>query len=119
MLVIRKEQIAAFEASLRERFESRMADHLTTYFPLESGRLGPELRAFIRRNIDKAFQYGIDAEHDVCIYLDLAMAYGAQFDEVLPWSRNILNDPALGAPAKIERLLETALPETAERPVDE
>jgi hypothetical protein len=116
MLVVRKEQIAVFEARLRERFESRMADHLAAYFPAETGRLGLELPAFIRRNTDKALHYGINREHDVCIYLDLAMAYGEQFDAALPWSRDILNDPALGAPAKIERLLKIAVPETAGRP---
>jgi hypothetical protein len=111
MLVIRKEQMAAFEVSFRERFEVRMAEHLTTYFPAESDRLGPDLAAFVRRNTDKALQYGINSEREVCIYLDLAMTYGEQFDRELSWSQKILTDPALGSPAKIERMLQIAIHE--------
>src|SRR5712691_9754666 len=98
MLVIRKEQIAAFGEGLRRRFESEMAVHLERFFPEPCAAMGGEkLGTFIKHTIDKAIRYGIDRERDVCKFLDVAMALGRDFDKDprFSWSRDILTDASL------------------------
>jgi hypothetical protein len=109
MLVIRADQMAAFGASIRRRFEDEMASHLATFFPELCPANREGLGALIRRNIDKALAYGIERELDVCKFLDLTMALGENFDQEIDWARHVLHDPSIVGQDKIDRLVSAAL----------
>lgn len=112
MLTIRAEQLALLSASLKKRFERDMADHLSEFFPEQCVGLGVAgLFRFIQVNIDRALQYGIERERDICKFLDVAMALGEDFDRSgkYRWSFEILEDEWLTGQEKIDRLVEAAL----------
>ena len=102
MLKIYPEQTEAFaRASVRD-YEARMARHLDRFFPAESQALGREgLLDLIRHGVARAATYGLVQEHDVALYLNLAVALGRDFDRDprLPWAQAALTDPALPDPS--------------------
>ena len=102
MLKLYPEPTDAFtRASVRD-YESRMVSHLQRFFPRESESLGREgLLGLIRHGVERASSYGLVAEDDVALYLNLTMALGRDFDRDpgLPWAHATLVDPALPDPS--------------------
>lgn len=96
MLIIRPEQVAAFEAPMRDRFEQRMIAHLRTRFHarLES-KTDDQLLPVIRVGIAQANNYGVTREYDVRRYLEYFIHYGDGFDK-LDWAWPILVPPGKG-----------------------
>jgi hypothetical protein len=95
MLTIRKEQIKAFEEVAMRQFIDDMIIHVNKYFPEECGKLGEEqLRNHLVWIIPRAKKYGLEAERDLCRYLNLSIIYGKDFDSDpgLVWMVNILLD---------------------------
>ncbi len=112
MLVIRQGQMKLLGASVRRRFEGEMAVHLHEFFPdLCAAMNRDDLAVFVQTTIDKALAYGIERERDVCKFLNVSMVFGKNFDErpEFSWSRDILADPLLVGPEKIDRLMKAAL----------
>ncbi len=95
MFTVRKQHLAAFEQAALEQFEDTMLAHLRETFSEECATLDePALIKLIHLGIDRAATYGIEAEDDVCLYIDLMMLFGQDFDRDpgLPWARAILQD---------------------------
>lgn len=81
MLVIRKEQMAVFEAHMREGFKRRMAGHLTAAFPGPAGAMtADEMGSVIEVGIERAAGYGITREGHVQRFLEYMFTHGPNFD---------------------------------------
>ena len=111
MLVISSEQLAVFGQQQSLDFEARLASHLREFFPEQCEALGEkELRELMRYGVRRAAFYGINAERDVCKYVDLMMALGLNFDREVQWAAAILTVHQLKSPGyRIERLCEEAI----------
>ena len=115
MFKIRPEQMTAFSEAARQSFEDRMVVHLQRFFPAQCESLGEgEVRIVIRCGIERAREYGIRAERDVCKYVDIMFAFGRDFDRNpdFPWARRILKERDYPSPSKkIDHLYDTAMQE--------
>lgn len=113
MFKIRKEQLEAFKRVAVDNYEDRMVVHLKKFFPEQCAELGyAKIRETIQYGIRRAASYGIVAERDVCLYLDIMFTFGRDFDKdsKFPWAQHILNNKALSDPtARINRLHDVAL----------
>ena len=101
MLILRREQIQAFEDFLLKQFEDRTLAHLREFFPDQCNALDePQLREGIRSGIRRAEGYGFSSKRDLCKYLNLMFTFGRVFDTdpELPWAAKILN--LQGLPSK-------------------
>jgi len=109
---IRPQQMETFSNVSQFSFEHRMEAHLRRCSPEECRKLGSDgLRETIRYGIERAKNYGIVLERDVCKYIDVMFAFGHEFDSdpELPWASGILTDESISdATNRTERLFETA-----------
>jgi hypothetical protein len=109
---IRAEQIDSFSESVSKSFENRMVLHLNKHFPEHCKALGePGVREAIDTGIQKAKNYRIVSERDVCKFITLMFAFGRDFDTdpKLPWASNILRTRVYNNPTdRINALYETA-----------
>jgi hypothetical protein len=115
MFTLRAAHLRAFEQAALEQFEDRMAAHVREEFPEEWEGLGEAtVRQHIGHGLAKAESYGITAEQDVCLYIDLVILLGPNFDTdpTMPWARAILRDPGRPDPsARMEHLYDVAVAE--------
>lgn len=98
MLVIRPEQIAVFERHAREQFRERMLRRFAELYPEElAGIPESEREPWMEGVIARAERNGFETEYQVTLFADLALFFGAHFDEDprQPWAREILADPFL------------------------
>ena len=117
MLTVRKQQLDALGAYMRQSFEDRVAQHLVREWPLQVRKLlsagGSEkpVRDLIQLGIQKAARYGIESEADVMRFIELMVRILPEFDEQkeLGWARAILDDRSLPGAAKIG-LIQEQLP---------
>lgn len=80
-MLIRKDQMAAFNQYMRGRFEEHMVGHLHTYYAEACHALGEvKIREMIRHGIARAKIYGITAETDVSRYINMMFVFGREFD---------------------------------------
>ncbi len=86
MLTIRKAQMQALSAYMRESFDNRMVRHIATAFPAEARRLrasaGPEdgVRALVRHGVTKAERYSIRVERDIASFIEFMVVLGPEFE---------------------------------------
>jgi hypothetical protein len=94
MLVIREDQLAAFEA---DDFKHWMEQHLRTCFPRVCGDAPAfELHAFTAEITRSAQAYGFRQQSEIARFADLAVVLGFGFDQdpSMPWARQILTSDA-------------------------
>jgi hypothetical protein len=102
MLTIRKEQIAAFTASMRGSFEDRMVVCLREDYPADCETLGEaQTRRVIDLGIGRAAAHGFDTKGDVRDYICLMFRLGSYFDEdpFFPWVAEVLPERGMTAPS--------------------
>jgi hypothetical protein len=88
---IRREQAMAFRAEALRDFEDRVLMHVRRCFPDRAASLEEDaVRNLIRRGVERAAAYRIVAERDVCMYVDLMLVFGADFDSERAWAREVL-----------------------------
>lgn len=95
MLQISSEQETAFKQSAIEDYQDRMVIHIGEFFPKHYAKLGDEnTRTLIQYGIDQAKTYQLYSERDVCLFIDLLIALGLDFDdsEDYPWAKAMLTD---------------------------
>ena len=113
MFTIRQQHLAAFEQVALEQFEDTVAAHLQENFAEECAALGDSaVHELIAQGVGRAAAYGIEAETDVCLYIDLMVLFGRDFDRdpKLPWASAILRDPKWEDPsARVNHLYDTAV----------
>jgi len=94
MLIIRKEQLEAFSKQREESFVKELVRYVKKEFAEETGEAADEdIDAISRQAISRARGYGITERADICRFLNFMFIYGFEFDEDLPWAREILNTP--------------------------
>src|SRR5579864_7989544 len=107
---IRPEHKAAFRKAAMDNFIERVAAHAAKFFPETCERLGPEgVRTKIAYCTKRAATYGIVTEPEVCKYVDVAFAFGRDFDRdtKYPWAGAILANARVTPKSKISKLLAT------------
>lgn len=113
MLRIRNAQMQTFQRAAIAAFETRMVEHLRTYFPWRARMWGPDTaRNVVRCGMQKAQGYGLTTERDICLYLTLMAMLGGNFDidPQLPWASAILTDTTTSEPTtRIDRLTDQAM----------
>ena len=90
MLVIRKAQLHTLALQRRQDFVRRAGAHLCACFPECAAMAPSERQSFVEEGIAKALRYGIEAERDVCKFLNLLVVFGPGFDVELPWAKRTL-----------------------------
>ena len=103
MLIIRRAQMRVFKRHLRRDFERMVVAHLREHFPDDCAQLGDEgLRDRVHDGVRRAARWGLGAERDVRVFIDLMFALGPDFDAdpSLPWARAILTDRAHRTPRR-------------------
>jgi hypothetical protein len=111
-MVIRPEQMEALSASSYGAFEAKVAAHLNLCFPTECASLGQEqVRGTIRHGLERARGYGITSSREVCLYIDVMIVFGPEFDKnpELSWAAEILQGTQWrDSCAKVEALFRKA-----------
>lgn len=99
----------------RERqrdFEDRMLSHIRLCLGALAGRrTDDELRDIVSSGVTHASEYGITYEYEVCLFVDVMLLLGTDFDNSAthPWAREILTDAARRGPrATVDLLYQTA-----------
>ncbi len=118
-MIIRREQMQALEAYMRDRFVSSTVAHVERFFPERCERLGEDgVREWVDHGIERAGAYGIVAERDVSKYIDVQFAFGRDFDTdpQCPWAAAVLTDETIGTPReRVEGLGDAALEQRSDR----
>ena len=107
MLVIRNDQIEAFDESMLRSFKNRMVSHLRTACPEETSDMSEEeLRALIQGGIDKAESYEIFEDDDVRRFLEYMLILNPDFDQdsSFPEIQEILNDEEMDGTEKMDEI---------------
>jgi len=95
MLTIRKEQIHTLRAPKLKRFYQEVLVHVKRHFPEETdNKNDQELVEHIRQAGDRAAAYGLKAERDLYLFINISMLYGPCFDrqEKTAWTKDFLDD---------------------------
>ncbi len=112
MLKIRKEQIDELAKVSVKRFEDDMLAHVKEFFPGHYEIFGePTVRRVIQYAVDRSEGYGFTTERNVCLYINLILLLGSNFDADVqyPWAEEILSDTTGADPAaRADRLHDTA-----------
>jgi len=111
MFVIRREQMDAMDDARLGGFRAWAVDHLREHFPeWAAGRDEAALLEAVRGAISRARAHGAESEASYCIWLDLSVALGEDFDTAHPWAAAVLADRAIRTPdARIDALSYRAL----------
>ena len=107
MLVIRDDQIEAFDESMLRNFKNRMVSHLREACPEETSDMSEEeLRALIQGGIDKAESYEIFEDDDVRRFLEYMLILNPDFDQdsSFPEIQEILNDEEMDGTEKMDEI---------------
>ena len=94
-MLMRKQQMEAFERAAAKAFEDRTYVHLQQWFPHHCELLGEDqMRRVIRHGWQKANSYDLTAECCARSYIEFMCLLGGAFDTdvLLPWAAEILND---------------------------
>lgn len=95
MIVIRPEQIKAFEQATLKSFEDEMVEHLQDFAPKLFEIRGEDcFRKVIQLGIERAENYGFTNKGSVRFYIETMVSIGCDFDTdpQYPWATTILND---------------------------
>ncbi len=82
MLTIRKEQVQVFDELAMKQFIENMMIHVRKYFPIESKAMDDgQLRKNILEIIQRAGEYELITERDICKFLNISIFFGMDFDK--------------------------------------
>jgi len=113
-MIVRKEQMEAFDREETKKFERRVLDRVRRHWPEHlEGLRNDEAAALIQAGIARAESYGFRLERDIATYINLDHLYWPGFDSQ-PHAARILKDPEMDASTKICFLLED-VPQPARR----
>jgi Domain of unknown function (DUF4123) len=108
-MVISSEEMDYFDEIAARDFIERARSHFIETFPEDDRVANPEqLGAFIETEIQAAAESGMELEHDVIRYLQLAFQLGADFPSRFTWAVAVFGDASLDATEKMDRLWEHA-----------
>lgn len=116
-MIIRRDQMRAFEAAMKTAFEDRMVAHMARHYPRQyaaytaGGDDDNGARDLVRRAVAKAAGIGAKTEGNIQQMLEIMLETSPDFDaeESMAWARGILNDDTLSGGTRI-RLVHQKLP---------
>jgi hypothetical protein len=95
-MLIRREQMSAFQKAFKLRFEDRVLAHVSDIFAKDFEKLGERgARERISESISMASHYGFSTERNLVFYVDLTFVFGADYDRRLSWANSVLTDAAV------------------------
>jgi hypothetical protein len=95
MLTISSRQEKQLNKEAYISFQHRMVNHISEFFPEHYNELGEEkLYPLIEHCVENCEQYQIVSERDVCLYIDMSLALGLDFEksEEHAWATDLLTD---------------------------
>jgi len=98
MVILRKEQMALFNALPRLLFEKRLIRHFFRFYERECKDLGEDqVHLVIKYGIEKAEKYGYSSQRDIGFFISLMFLFGSGFDNdpQLPWAKSGLEDASV------------------------
>ena len=109
-MIIRREQMRAFEAYMRQSFEDRMVAHMRDDYPVEYARhTGDSERdegahELVRLAVERAGRVGATTEGAIQQYLEIMLDSSPDFEseEAMRWAREILADGTLAGATRIQ-----------------
>jgi hypothetical protein len=97
-MIIRNEQLQAFQAESVRQFVSKLVDESAEKFPKHWGALGRAgMQPIVEHGVKRAGIYGFDFEYSLSTYVDIMLLLGSHFDIdfQLPWAAGILTDSSI------------------------
>lgn len=105
MLKVQEQQMAHLAALVQADFVAATCSYLRERYPDPCAPMSDDvLAALVRRGMEAARGYGIDAARDVRRYIDLMFQLGPDFDREVAWARSILNRPDFSGQIRIDVL---------------
>jgi len=113
MLVIRKSQQEKLSSTGRNQFYVRLEAHIEKFFPEHVVKLDKEQRrALFEYGLERGKKYDFISERNVCLFIDLMLAFGLEFD-ISPehgWAQKVLADSGQNHPnVKMDALHEAGM----------
>lgn len=106
-LTIRSDQMQILERLRFVQQAQALCPAAELRHPDQCSRLGrPALLAMLTRALDQAFTQGFRQPHHASIYADMAVRWGEDFGERLPWAREVLTATRVPADLRASELLE-------------
>ena len=106
MLVIRREQMAALERAVEERFIDRVIDHLRSHHPRSVASLDDAtLRRRVEAGVARGRRYGLEWESSLTTFVALMFISAPNFDED-PVIHRILTSTWRTADLRIARIFD-------------
>ena len=94
-----------FSAAQVRRYQRAAEAHAVARFPEKCRELGDaEVKRRAELMVRKTGEYGIQAESDGFTYLEFMFVLSPDFDESVPWAREIFTHPRMSGPQKMELL---------------
>ncbi|MBK1694021.1 hypothetical protein CKO09_04630 [Chromatium weissei] len=109
MLIIRAEQLAAFQQAATTSFENKLFAHIQTATPILSAKMGETtLRLEIQQAMKNAAQYELTERAAIRLFVELRFLLGSAFesDPQYPWIASILNNKEMSQTKKVKQLYE-------------
>ncbi len=110
-MMIRDEQLRAFEQAGQRAFEERVMARLEQYFPKHFAILGEQnLRSLIQLGRKRAEMHKFTSERNITRYIELICLLGSGFDDdpQMPWAAQILQETSGPENSRMDRLYDRA-----------
>lgn len=110
MLVLRSEQMQAFERAARSQFESAMLAYIRQNVPSAYESLGEGgVCDCIRRGVDRARSYGASSEIATARIIELMLAFGScRSSELGEWASRLMCEDSQDPDRTVEYIYRTA-----------
>lgn len=109
---IQPQQLVRLNVVAQRSFSRELVLHVKEFFPGHASLGDPQLLRVVDHALARAERHGFTSERNACLYLDLTLMLGAEFDTdpQIPWAAQILADPGFTHPTlRIDHLTNTAL----------
>ncbi len=109
---IHSSQLTTLHDRANRTYADDLVDHIRNYFPAHTALGDLQLRRVVDRAVSRAGLHGFTSERNICLYLDLMLMLGSDFDvdPQFPWAAEILAEPTFAHPTlRIDHLTNTAL----------
>ena len=108
-MIIRRDQMRAFESYMKASFEDRMVAHMRRGYPRQYAELNREedgdegARRLVRRAVEKAAALGARRESSIQQLLEIMLETTAEFElePSMAWVRSIFDDQTLAGGTRI------------------
>ncbi len=105
MLIIREQQLKAFEAAKKKELPDRIVKFLQEKSPSSCATLGQApLRSLVDTALAAAAEFNLDIDWDLYRFCWLDLLYGPGFYASQPWATSIIAEPSENPTAMMDRL---------------